>query len=70
VFFSSEIEDGNAHNHTDMPILLAGSGGGAIQTGRHIVYDDESVAKLFITMLNAVGVETDAFGDATGALTV
>ena len=70
VFFSSEISDGNAHNHTDMPILLAGSGGGAIQTGRHIVYDDESVAKLFITMLNAVGVETDAFGDATGALTV
>jgi hypothetical protein len=71
VFFSSEISDGNAHNHDDMPILLAGRGGGAIQSGRHIVFsNDESVAKLFITMLQNVGVQTDAFGDATGALAI
>jgi hypothetical protein len=27
IFFSSEIEDGDAHRHTNMPILLAGRGG-------------------------------------------
>lgn len=69
VFFSSEISDGNAHNHDDMPVLLAGSGGGAIASGRHIVYpDDTSVAKLFISMLEASGVPTSSFGDASGGL--
>jgi len=70
-FFSSEISDGNAHNHDDMPILLAGSAGGVIQSGRHIVYPSEpSLAKLFITMLNAVGVDVTAFGDDMGPLSV
>ncbi|NUP08139.1 MAG: DUF1552 domain-containing protein [Polyangiaceae bacterium] len=69
LFLSSEISDGNAHNHNDMPILLAGSGGDAFATGRHVVFDGEpSVAKLFIKMLNVAGVETDAFGDASGAI--
>jgi hypothetical protein len=69
VFFSSEISDGNWHNHNDMPVLLAGSGAGAIATGRHLVFPDEpSVAKLFVSMLQATGVEIDAFGDATGPL--
>ncbi len=69
VFFSSEISDGNWHNHDDMPILLAGSAGGAIPTGRHIAFEDSpSVAQLFVTMLNSLGVEVDAFGDSTGQL--
>jgi hypothetical protein len=70
-FFSSEISDGNAHNHNDMPILLAGSGAGGIETGRHIVFNDEpSVAKLFVKMLNTTGVDVDAFGDGSGALDI
>jgi hypothetical protein len=72
-FFSSEISDGNAHNHNDMPILLAGSGGGGIDTGRHIVFPDDqdvSVAKLFTKMLNTVGVDVDSFGDGEGALDI
>ena len=70
-FFSSEITDGNAHNHDDMPILLAGRGGGDITSGRHVVFPgDPSVAKLFLTMLQNVGVATEDFGDASGALTI
>ena len=30
------------HNHDDLPILLAGHGGGTIKTGRHIVYAKET----------------------------
>jgi len=71
LFFSSEISDGNAHNHNDMPILLAGKGGGDISSGRHIAYNDEpSVAKLFVAMLNTVGVDVNEFGDDSGALTI
>lgn len=70
VFFSSEIEDGDSHSHANLPVLLAGQAGGAFQTGRHVrVTQDEPVANLFISILNAVGVPTTSFGDdGTGLL--
>ena len=63
VFFSSEIEDGNAHRHTNMPIILAGGGGGTLLSGRHLVYDGDPVANLFIAMLQKLGVDINSFGD-------
>ena len=64
VFFSSEIEDGNSHNHRNLPILMAGGLQGEIETGRHIVYDDEPpIADLFISMLHKFGIEAETFGD-------
>lgn len=70
VFFSSEIEDGNSHAHTNLPVIVAGGAGGAVQPGRHIRYDDQPpMANLFLTMLNALGVEETTFGDdSTGLL--
>ena len=70
LFFSSEISDGDRHNHTDMPIVLAGGAGGYFDTGRHVVYESErTVADLFISMLASVGVVVDSFGDdGTAAL--
>ena len=68
VFLSSEIEDGNSHSHFNMPILLAGTAGGVVQSGRHVVYGDTSVGQLFVSMLNAVGVEAGSFGEASGPL--
>jgi len=64
VFFSSEIEDGNSHSHNNMPVLLAGGLGGKLNTGQHIVYNDEPpMANLFITIMNAMGVPATTFGD-------
>lgn len=69
VFFSSEIEDGNSHSHFNMPILVAGKGGGAFNTGRHLRFANEpSVANLFVSMLNALGSPATSFGDSTGPL--
>ena len=63
VYFSSEIEDGNAHRHTNMPILLAGRGGGAIQTGRHLRFTgNPPIANLFLTVLRAFGIQDASFG--------
>jgi len=69
VFFSSEIEDGNAHRHTNLPIILAGRAGG-IRPGRHVRYSGgPPIANLFISMLGALGVPTTSFGlDGTAAL--
>lgn len=69
VFISSEISDGNRHNHDDLPVILAGQCGGAFTTGRHVRYNRDPIANLFISMLDAVGVPTQSFGqDGTGPL--
>lgn len=70
VFFSSEIEDGNSHSHFNLPVLLAGRGGGRIQPGRHVRYGgDVPIANLFISMLDIVGAPVATFGDdGTGPL--
>jgi hypothetical protein len=63
VYFSSEIEDGNAHRHGNLPVLLAGRGGGVIDSGRHIMHTDVPMSNLFLGMLQGLGVPVDAFGD-------
>ncbi|MBH25604.1 MAG: transcriptional initiation protein Tat [Myxococcales bacterium] len=69
VFFSSEIEDGNSHSHFNLPIVLAGGGGGVIETGRHLVYEeDEPIANLFVSILQNLNVPATSFGDSTGPL--
>lgn len=63
LLFSSEIEDGNSHSHIDMPVLLAGKGGGAWRTGRHIRFaQEQTFGNMFISMLGTVGVNTPTFG--------
>ena len=63
VYFSSEIEDGNAHRHGNLPVLVAGRGGGAIESGRHILHEDVPMSNLFLGMLQGLGVPVDTFGD-------
>ena len=70
VFFSSEISDGDRHNHDNLPVLLAGGLRGAINTGRHVKYSGSPpLANLFITLFQQFGVQTTTFGDkGTGPL--
>ncbi len=72
-FFSSEIEDGNSHAHTRMPIVVFGGAGGTINTGQHLSFASQppavrTVGNLFKTMLAAVGVSVDRMGDDGTAL--
>jgi hypothetical protein len=70
IFWSSEISDGNRHNHDDYPVILAGHGGGAFSGGKHVLYAPTShtkIGNLLTTMLASVGVNTKV-GDATGTL--
>jgi Protein of unknown function (DUF1552) len=70
IVYGSGLSDGNRHNHDNLPILLAGSGGGTIETGRHLRYDLETpVCNLFMSMLDRMGVDTPFIGDSTGRLT-
>ena len=61
--------DGNRHTHTDLPIVLAGAGGGTMQTGRYLDIKHKPATNLFLTMADRLGVKKlDRFGDSTGTL--
>jgi hypothetical protein len=69
ILYGSGISDGNWHNHDNLPILLAGRGGGTIQTGRHVRCAPHTpLNNLFLAMLDRVGAPVDRLGDSTGRL--
>lgn len=69
ICYGSAISDGNRHNNENLPILLAGRGGGSIDTGRHVRYREETpLCNLFMSMLDRVGAPVDYIGDSTGRL--
>ncbi len=69
IVYGSGLSDGNRHNNENLPIVLAGGGGGTIDTGRHISYSHETpVCNLFVSMLERAGAPVESFGDSTGSL--
>lgn len=69
VLYGSDMSDGNAHNNENLPILLAGRGGGTIASGRHVRYEQETpMSNLLVSMLNRVGAQVEQIGDSTGPL--
>ncbi len=69
VVYGGAIRDGNRHDHHDLPILLAGRGGGRFTPGSHIKYPTETpLNNLFLSMLETVGVDIPQLGDSTGSL--
>jgi hypothetical protein len=68
IVFGGAIADGNRHTHENLPVVLAGSAGGAFQTGRFLQAEKQPMSNLFVNMLNTFGVRTDQFGDSSGLL--
>jgi hypothetical protein len=75
VFCSSDISDGNRHNHDDMPIVLGGHGGGKLKPGQHLSYTSadkaapkQKVSNLLSSMLDVAGVTGEPFADSTATL--
>ena len=55
------------HNHTNLPIVVAGGRGTRFKGGRHIRYENPApLANLHLTLLDKVGVHLDSFADSTG----
>ena len=67
--YGSGIGNPNLHDHSNLPILVAGGAAGGMQGGRHINFDQPTpLANLHLTLLNKVGVPVNAFGDSTGVV--
>src|SRR5262245_35402768 len=61
--------DGNRHTHTNLPVILAGAGGGQLQTGRFVKHGSKPMTNLFLGMGQVLGLQNlDRFGDSTGIL--
>jgi hypothetical protein len=62
--------DGNRHTHSNLPVVLAGNGGGALHPGRLLETGDTPMCNLYLNMLDTMGVpKMERFGDSTGRLT-
>jgi hypothetical protein len=68
LMFCSNLFDGDAHSADQMPILLAGGGGGTLQHGRVLDYmergeDNRRACSLYLSIMDRMGVSLDRFGD-------
>jgi uncharacterized protein DUF1552 len=69
ILYGGGLGDGNLHEHTNLPTLVAGKLGGALRTGRHLAYPQNTpMSNLFATLLDKVGIPIEKFGDSTGRL--
>jgi hypothetical protein len=69
VLYGSGLGDGNQHDHTDLPVLVAGGGSGKHQGGKHIhTPKDTPMANLLVAVLDKMSLQTDKFGDSSGVI--
>jgi hypothetical protein len=68
VLFGSNLGNAASHSSDHLPILVAGGG---FAHGKHIANtqeEDAPLCDLFVTLLQSMGLETDAFGQGSKAL--
>jgi hypothetical protein len=69
VSFGSGLSDGNTHSPENLPVILAGGGGGAVKPGAHVRVEEKTpMTNLYRSMLGTIGVPTEKIGDSTGRL--
>ena len=57
----------DVHDHTNLPIVVAGGGAGTVKGGRHIKYAKPTpLGNLHVTLLDRVGIHQESFGDSDG----
>ena len=68
VLFGSNLGNASSHDTKNMPIILAGGG---FRHGQHLAFDAQNNyprPKLYVSMLQRLGIETDTFAACTGTM--
>jgi hypothetical protein len=73
LMFISNMWSGSRHDSGKLPVLLVGSLGGKLETGRVLDYvgrgnDNRKLCSLYLSLMNRMGVPAPSFGDATEPL--
>lgn len=67
--YGSGMGNPDVHDHTNLPIIVAGGSASGVKGNRHIRYDQPTpLANLHLTLLDRAGVRLDSFGDSTGKI--
>ena len=70
LLFCSSMMTGN-HNNDELPVIMVGRGGGAIQTGRVLDYtqaEERQMCRLYLSIMDKMGGRPEKFGDASTPL--
>ena len=69
ILWGSGIKHGDYHSLTDLPVVLAGGGGGQVELGRHVRYPEaRPFGNLLLTLMKLMGAPAESIGDSTGLL--
>ncbi|MEO6246622.1 MAG: DUF1552 domain-containing protein [Opitutaceae bacterium] len=69
LLYGSGIGNPNIHDHTNLPVIVAGGAAGGMKGNRHFRYKDPTpLANLHLSLLDKVGVKIDSFADSTGKI--
>lgn len=71
IVWGNELGKGNSHTHKNIPIVMAGGRNAGITPGRFLQYDDVAHNRLLVSVLNALGVDVNSYGETdngTGGL--
>jgi len=69
IVYGSGNADGNRHTHVNLPVILAGDGGGTLTTGRYAKFGGVPMSNLLLSMVDRLGVSgVERHGDSTGRL--
>jgi hypothetical protein len=69
IYGTSDVAEGYSHEYRDMPIIIAGSGGGKLRTGLHHRSNAENACMVPYTLLKAIGSPVASFGEGPGLVT-
>jgi hypothetical protein len=71
ILYGSGMSNSNQHDHTPLPILLAGGASGRLTGGRHIrAGSGTPLSNLLTAMLDKLGLPAESFGDSTGMVSL
>src|SRR5213075_2624177 len=69
IVYGSGNADGNRHTHVNLPVILAGAGGGTMNPGRFVKFSSTPMSNLLLSMVDRLGVQgVERHGDSTGRL--
>ncbi|MFO0809756.1 MAG: DUF1552 domain-containing protein [Gemmataceae bacterium] len=67
LLYGSGMGNPNVHDHTNLPVIVAGGAAGGMKGGRHVRFAKATpLANLHLTLLDKAGVRVDKFADSNG----
>ena len=71
VLYGSGMGNSQDHNHSELPVVLAGAASGRVTGGKHVHVDSGTpISNLLVTMLDKLDVPVDRFADSNGIVPI